>query len=116
MKKILLASLIFLTSFAVFAQNTGNYNHRLGDARLKTPVMQEKSAAVDAGYKIVDSLENSNSRELGKKLNLGMNVSNSVELKNTTMIVQELYEKSGTIGYQAVITVEYKYTVREPKN
>ncbi|MCD9496833.1 DUF3316 domain-containing protein [Photobacterium carnosum] len=113
MKKIFLATLVFLFSSSIFAQNIGNHSDRLGDKQLKTAVMQDKSAAVVAGNNIRDNLETLNSIELSKKLNIWRNTYNSTKLKNTSMTVSELYAQNGTIGYQAVVNVRYQYTIRE---
>ena len=91
MKKIFLATLVFLFSSSIFAQNIGNNSDRLGDKQLKTAVMQDKS----------------------KKLNIWRNTYNSTKLKNTSMTIDELYAQNGTVSYQAIVNVRYQYTVRE---
>lgn len=113
MKKIFLATLVFLFSSSIFAQNIGSYSHLQGEKQLKTAIMHDKNAAVVEGNKIRDNLETLNSTELSKKLNVWRNTYNSTKLKNTSMTVNELYAQNGTIGYQAVVNVRYQYTVRE---
>ena len=113
MKKIFLATLVFLFSSSIFAQNIGNNSDCLGDKQLKTAVMPNKSAAVVAGNNIRDNLETLNSIELSKKLNIWRNTYNSTKLKNTSMTIDELYAQNGTVSYQAIVNVRYQYTVRE---
>ncbi|MCW8346266.1 DUF3316 domain-containing protein [Vibrio sp. ZSDZ65] len=109
MKKRLVVACVALMSGSVFAGSD------IGNSKLETEAFSSKQKAYEAGYQLVDELNEMSSGALAHQFKLNAHSDNiqDVELKNTEILVQEFSEKQGTIKYRAQVNVSYQYDAKD---
>lgn len=109
MKKLIMVASIALMSGSVFAGSD------IGNTKLETESFQSKQQAYEAGYQLVDELNEMTNGALAHQLKLNGHSENiqEIELKNTEISVQEYAEKQGVIKYRASVNVNYEYDAKD---
>ncbi|MCL9776422.1 DUF3316 domain-containing protein [Vibrio methylphosphonaticus] len=109
MKKRLVVACVALMSGSVFAGSD------IGNSHLETEAFQSKQQAYEAGYQLVDELNEMTNGALAHQLHLNAHSDNiqDIELKNTEVSVHEYSEKQGVIKYRAQVNVSYEYDAKD---
>ncbi|GEM_PF-726268 len=107
MKTLIVIAVGLLISLNVSAKSRETV-HR--DTMLMTEVFDSKSAALDAGFNVYESLETASDRQLRRKLNtFSDNVAGGISIDSAKVRIEEFPVSRNNIQYRAVIDVNYHY-------
>ncbi|CCN68268.1 DUF3316 domain-containing protein [Vibrio nigripulchritudo] len=111
MKKVTVLATALLLSSTTFASTQLNNSA----TSITTEGFATQEQAMNAGYTLMDEINQMTSSELVKKLPItAYTVSyNSVEVKDIEMHIEAFSKKRGEVQYRAVVDVDYQYESRD---
>lgn len=113
MKKLTILAASLLISSSVFA-NTQTIR---SDKSFSTEAFADKSAAYEAGFSYLDSLNDLSDSKLKHKLSVtSQSTANNFKIDKSKVSVEEFATNRGEVSYRALINVDYHFTAIDSRN
>ncbi|RJX74298.1 DUF3316 domain-containing protein [Vibrio sinensis] len=116
MKRIIsLISLTLLTTVMSTASFAGLYQWNKDNTKIHGDIVSSKEAAYLMGHNMIKEYRDMSSDQLTSELIHAYHRTDreSVSITNTKVVVDEFLQSNGTIAYQPVLNVSYKYRIQQ---
>jgi len=108
-------ALVILTTMSLSAGAFAAMSTAEKETTIATDAYQSQQQAYDAGFKLVDQLNQLPAEKLAQELNIfdAQIATESLKVTDAEVKVEPFAPKEGQIQYRALVDVDYQYTVRE---
>ncbi|XAW87906.1 DUF3316 domain-containing protein [Vibrio sp. CDRSL-10 TSBA] len=108
-------ALVILTTMSLSAGAFAAISTAEKETTIATGAYQSQQLAYDAGFQMVDHLNQLPGDELAQELNIfdAQIATESLKVTDAEVKVEPFAPKDGHVQYRALVDVDYQYTVRE---